>query len=95
MLFQLNVVHKVLLRVSYNVVYNNFQDILVSLRAMYSALENKKFLKSISIHFNCSFMQLKQQTSGHNNISLLAVFIWVAFYVHWPKVYNHSIKAQL
>ena len=56
-----------------NVVYNNFQDKLVPLGAMYSALGNKKFLKSISIHFNCSFVQLKQQTSGHNNISLLAV----------------------
>ena len=57
-----------------NVAYNNFQDILVPLGAMYSALENKKFLKSISIHFNCSFMQLKKQTSGPNKISLLAVY---------------------
>ena len=47
---------------------NDFQDILVPMGAMYSALGNKKFLKSISIHFNCSFVQLKQQTSGHNNI---------------------------
>ena len=33
--------------------------------------EHKNFLESISIHFNC--MQLKQQTSIHNNISLLGV----------------------
>ena len=33
----------------------------------YGALGNTR----ISIHFNCSFIQLKQQTSGHNNISLL------------------------
>ena len=63
-------------------VTNDFQDILVPLGAMNSALGNKKFLKSISIHFNCSFMQLKQQTSGHNNISLLVVkgttiFVWI------------------
>ena len=56
-----------------NVVYDNFQDMLVPLGAMYSALGNKKFLKNISIHFNCSFKQLKQQTSGHNKVSLLAV----------------------
>ena len=42
-----------------------------SLGAIQCSREYKKFLKSISIHFNCSFMQQKQQTSGHNNISLL------------------------
>ena len=30
-------------------------------------LDLKKFLNNISIHFNCSFMQLKQQSSSHNN----------------------------
>ena len=69
-----------------NVVYNNFQDILVPLGAMYSALGNKKFLKSISIHFNCSFMQLKQQTFGHNNISLLAV---------WTDAWIISVSKEL
>ena len=35
-----------------NVVYDNFQDILVL-----GAIQcSREFLKSISIHFNCSFM---------------------------------------
>ena len=33
----------------------------------------QKFFKSISTHFNCPFIQLKQQNSGHNNIPLLGV----------------------
>ena len=36
--------------------------ILVPQGAIQCTREYKKFLKSISIHFNCSFMQLKQQT---------------------------------
>ena len=35
----------------------------------------KKFLKGIFTHFNCSFMQLKQQASGHNNISLVGIYM--------------------
>ena len=53
-----------------NVVYDNFQDILVSIQC---SREYKKFLKSISIHFNNPFVLLKHQTSGHNNIPLLGV----------------------
>ena len=41
-----------------NVIYDNFQDILVPMQYF---REYKKFIKSTSIHFNCSFMQLKQQ----------------------------------
>ena len=44
------------------------------LGAIQCSREYKKFLKSISIHFNCSFMQLEQQTTGHNNIYLLGVW---------------------
>ena len=44
-----------------------------SLGAIQCSREYKKFHKSITIHFNCSFMQQKQQTSGHNNIPLLGV----------------------
>ena len=44
-----------------------------SLGAIQCSREYKKFLKSITLHFNCSFMQLEQQTSGHNNIPLLGV----------------------
>ena len=50
-----------------NVVDNNFQDILYSPWQRYSALGNTRNT------FNCSFRQLKQQTSGHNNSSLLGV----------------------
>ena len=50
-----------------NIVYDDSQDILVP--GSYSALGNTR----ICLHFNCSFMQLKQQTSGHNNIPLLGV----------------------
>ena len=57
MLFQLNVVHKdaesqlqMLLTVT--------SKIYQSLRAIQCSREYEKFLKSISIHFNCSFMQL-------------------------------------
>ena len=59
-----------------NVVYDNleFQDMLVPGSYIQCSREYKKFLKSISIHFNCSFMQLKQQTSGHNNIALHGVW---------------------
>ena len=46
--------------------------------------EYRKFLKSISIHFNCSFMQLKQQTSSHNNIPLLGVI-----HAHRKTLYMH------
>ena len=44
-----------------------------SLEAIQCSREYKKLLKSISAHFNCSFMQVKQQISGHNTISLLEV----------------------
>ena len=40
----------------------------------------KKF-KSIFIHFNCSFIQPKQQTSGHNITVLLKVCIYIAIYI--------------
>ena len=52
-----------------NVVYNNFQDIL----SPYTVLLGIQEIPSISTHFNCSFVQMKQQTSGHNNIPLLGV----------------------
>ena len=68
MLFQLNFGHKDA-TVSY-IKCNNFQDILPPGSIQHSR-EYKKFPKSISIHFNCSFMQL--QTSDHNNISLPGV----------------------
>ena len=67
-----------LVGVSYkNVVYDNFQAILIQspLRAIQCSREYRKFLESISTHFNCSFMQLKQQTSGHNNFCFLGVHI--------------------
>ena len=47
-------------------------------------MEYKKFLKSISIHFKCSFMQLKQQTSGHNNIPSLGV-IYITYWISATK----------
>ena len=60
-----------------------------SLGPIVCSREYKKFFESISIHFSCSFMQLKQQTSGHNTISLLE---WARhlsasqfIYIHcWP-----------
>ena len=52
-----------------NVVYDNLQDIQVPGRFIQCSRE---YLKSISIHFNCSF---RQQTSIHNNIPLLGVWI--------------------
>ena len=54
---------RMLLWVTYTNV--NFQDILGAIQC---SREYKEFLKSISIHFNCSFMQLEQQTPSHNNI---------------------------
>ena len=51
-----------------NVVYNNFQDIL----SPYTVLLGIQEILSISTHFNCSYVQIKQQTSGHN-IPLLGV----------------------
>ena len=57
--------------------------IYLSLGAMQCSREYKKFHKSITIHFNCSFMQLKQQTSGHNNIPPLGVdYIYYSNYLH-------------
>ena len=55
-LFQLNAIHK---------------DASVSQLQMelHSALGNT--FNTTSIHFNCSFMQLKQQTSNQNNIPIL------------------------
>ena len=50
-----------------NVVDNNFQDTLYSPWERYSVLGNTRNT------FNCSFRQLKQQTSGHNNSSFLGV----------------------
>ena len=47
--------------------------IYCSLEAIQCSREYKKFLKSISAHFNCSFMQVKQQISGQNTISYLEV----------------------
>ena len=58
-LFQLNAGHK-------DVVY----QIYWSLGAIQCSREHKKFLKSISIHSNCSFMKPKQQTFGHNILFL-------------------------
>ena len=51
--------------------------------------EYKKFLKSISMHFNCSSMQIKYQTSGHNNISFLRVMFFgeLTFYVTITTTY--------
>ena len=55
-----------------NVVYDNFQDILFPAREVYSALGNtRNSLRASLLHFNYSSMQLKQQTSGHNNIPLM------------------------
>ena len=50
-------------------------DILVPL----SSSEYKSFIKSINTPFNCLFMQLKQQTCGHNNISFLKVHDFYSF----------------
>ena len=41
--------------------------------AIQCSREYKKFLKSISIHFNCSFMQLKQQTSSDVNGEIIGL----------------------
>ena len=64
---------KMLCELVTNVVYDNFQDILVPVGAKQCSRDKNKFLKSISVHFNCSFMQPKQQNSAHNNIPLLGV----------------------
>ena len=50
------------------VVYDNFQGILVPGSYIQCSREYNKFLKSV-----CLFMQVKQQTSGHNNIPLPGV----------------------
>ena len=54
----------------------NFQDTGPCMGAIQCPREYKKLLKSISTHFNCLFMQLKQQTAGHNNIPFLGVHAW-------------------
>ena len=55
---------------------------IISLIPIQCSREYKKFLnKSISIHFNSSFMQIKQQTSGHN-IPLLGVCKQAHTYTH-------------
>ena len=57
----------------------------------------KKSLKSISIHFNCSFMQLKQQkknTSGPNNIPLLRVSSGYTIGMGWLLTI-HSMQATM
>ena len=59
--------------------------------AILCSREYKKLLMSISIHFNCSVMQLKQQTSGHNNIPFLGVR-YIYIYIHiYNGVANMSI----
>ena len=65
--FQLNIRHKdaTVSQLATTVVYKIYWP----LGAIQCSREYKKFLKSISIHFNSSFMQLKQ-TSGHKNIPL-------------------------
>ena len=67
-LFQLNVGHKDAFTTS------GLQMLLTltywSLGAIQYSREYKKFLKSDSMHFYCSFMQLKQQTSGRNCLLL-------------------------
>ena len=67
-LFQLNIRHKdaTVSQLATTVVY----EIYWPLGAIQCSRKYKKFLKSISIHFNSSFMQLKQQTSDHKNIPL-------------------------
>ena len=60
-----------------NVVYTNFQDVLVPLGAVQCSREYKKFPESISTHFNCSFMQLKQTSDQENNSLLGDIYIYL------------------
>ena len=63
-----------------NVVYNSFQDILVP--GGDTVLWGIQEIPQEHLHFNCSFMQLKQQTSGHN-ISL------------WECIIGWTLKMQI
>ena len=76
MLFQLNMGTKMLMLVSYKSCLPHVQDILVPGGYTQCSIGNTR----------STFMQVKQQTSGHNNIPLLGVII-EAFYFHfslWP-----------
>ena len=62
------------------------------------AREYKKFPKSISIHFNCSFMQVKQQTNNTIAKSIVAIILQHLIYVCtsvYEQVYTTVFKWEL